>query len=78
MRGHLTLLQQLTRRAYPHIIPLRPLLQQSLLALLQHSQLSALNTGEPVSEAASDGGVDGVGPEVGAAEERAHLDAELP
>lgn len=42
-RRHLTLLQQLTRRPHPHGIPPRPLLQQPLLPLLQHGELSALH-----------------------------------
>lgn len=56
----------------------RPLLQQQSLALFQHLGLSVVDALQPVSEAGTAGGVDGVHPEGALVEEGAHLNADLP
>ena len=75
-----SLLRALTLRSSSSIL-LRlslPLLQQHGLARRQRRSLSIVNALQPVSEARAAEGVDGVSPEGGLVEERAHLDADLP
>lgn len=58
--------------------PPRALLEDDGFPVLEHLGLSLVDALQPVSEAAARAGEDGPGPERGAVEERAHLEAELP
>ena len=60
------------------LLPSCSLLKKGVSSVGQESKLSLLNTGEPVTEAATDAGVDRVDPERLLVEERAHLNAQLP
>lgn len=56
----------------------RPLLQQRLLSIRQDRRLPVVDALQPVAEAGTARGVDGVDPEGALVEEGAHLDADLP
>lgn len=58
--------------------PPRALLEDDGFPVLEHLGLSLVDALQPVSEAAARAGKEGPGPERGAVEERAHLEAELP
>jgi hypothetical protein len=60
------------------LLPSCSLLDQGVSSVGQESELSLLNTREPVAEAATKAGVDGVDPEGLLVEERAPLNAQLP
>jgi hypothetical protein len=64
-------------RTLPLISP-PTLLQNSLSPLRQHVQLPLLNALEPVTEATTHSGEEGVGPKGIPLEHGTHLDAELP
>lgn len=59
-------------------LPPCALLEKSISPVCQHLELALFDACEPVSEAATDGCVDGVDPEGFLVEERAHFNAELP
>lgn len=60
------------------LLPPRSLLEQLVSSVGKESELAVLDAHEPVAEAATDSGIDGVDPERLFVEERAHLNAELP
>lgn len=60
------------------LIPSSTLLENGLSSLRENLCLSVLNTLQPITEASTDTGEEGVDPEGFLAQERAHFDSELP
>ena len=76
--GSCTRLRLLGSSSLLALLPPRSLLEQLVSSVGEESELAVLNAHEPVAEAATDSGIDGVDPDGLLVEERAHLNAELP
>lgn len=75
---HLLYLNRARSSAHLLLRPPRPLLENVLLSLVQDGRLPLVDSLQPVSEACTYAGEDGVGPEGFLEEKRSHLDTELP